>query len=256
MPQGDFAREIGAFGFAPEQAAIFLTGVVRVTVDEVTPAGQLTDHVVDITYFAEAIAPLAKELAAANVLDWVDFDLSVVRGLAYYTGMVFEVFEASGAERAIAGGGRYDNLVELFSGPSTPAVGFGMGDVVLSLVLQDKGLMPSDEELLRRAGHTPDVFVLPNGSAEAEIPCKQLVAQLRVLGIAARNTYKTTRNVGKLLQEASASKAPAAIIVEGPNLITLKALSGSAAGQQAQMPLQDLAPLLAALAQLGVRARV
>jgi histidyl-tRNA synthetase len=255
MPPADFAREIGAFGFAPEQAAIFQQGVVRVTVDERTPTGQLTDHVVDITYFAEAVAPLAKELAAANVLDWVDFDLSVVRGLAYYTGMVFEVFEASGAERAIAGGGRYDNLVELFGGPSTPAVGFGMGDVVLSLVLQDKGLMPSDEELLKRAGHTSDVFVLPNGSEEAEVPCKQLVARLRELGFAARHTYKTTRNIGKLLQEASTAKCTAAIIVEGPNLLTIKALGGAAAGQQAQVPLQDLAPLLAALAQLGVRAR-
>jgi histidyl-tRNA synthetase len=255
MPEADFSRELGAFGFSAEQAAIFRQGVVRVTVDERDAVGNLTDHVVDITYFAEAIAPLAKELAAAQVLDWVDFDLSVVRGLAYYTGMVFEVFEASGAERAIAGGGRYDNLIELFGGPATPAVGFGMGDVVLGLVLQDKGLMPSDEELLRRAGHTPDVFVLPNGTPEAESVCKQLVAKLRELGIAARHTYKTTRNVGKLLQEAGASKAVAAIIVEGESVLTLKVLRGQGAGQQAQFAAAELSPLLGALAQLGVRPR-
>lgn len=255
MPPADFARDIGAFGFTPEQATVFQQGVVRITVDERTPDGRLTDHVVDLTYFADAITPLAKELAAAGVLDWIDFDLSVVRGLAYYTGMVFEVFEASGAERAIAGGGRYDNLVELFNGPSTPAVGFGMGDVVLSLVLQDKGLMPSDDDLLRRAGHLADLFVLPNGSPEAETLYKQLVAQLRALGFAARHSYKTTRNIGKLLQDANAAKCPAAIIVEGANAITLKSLMGPSAGQQVPLPLSDLAPLLAALAQLGVRPR-
>jgi histidyl-tRNA synthetase len=255
LPEADFARELGAFGFSAQQAAIFRQGVVRVTVDERDALGNPTDHVVDITYFAEAVTPLAKELAAANVLDWVDFDLSVVRGLAYYTGMVFEVFEASGAERAIAGGGRYDNLVELFGGPPTPAVGFGMGDVVLGLVLQDKGLMPSDDALLRLAGHSPDVFVLPNGKPECEALCKQLVAKLRELGIAARHTYKATRNVGKLLQEASASKAPAAIIVEGETLLTLKLLTGPSAGQQAQFASSDLTPILNALAQLGVRPR-
>src|SRR5690606_32386594 len=71
---------------------------------------------------------------------------AVVRGLAYYTGLVFELI-ASG-ERAIAGGGRYDKLIELMGGPPTPAVGFAMGDVVVSLLLEDKGLMPQGAELM------------------------------------------------------------------------------------------------------------
>jgi hypothetical protein len=97
--------------------------------------------------------------------------------------------------------------------------------------------------------------VLPNGTPEAESVCKQLVAKLRELGVAARHTYKTTRNVGKLLQEASASKAVAAIIVEGESVLTLKVLQGPGAGRQAQFAAAELSPLLGALAQLGVRPR-
>ena len=245
LSPAEFAKELGAFGFLPEQAEVFQKGLVRITVDEVTPAGRPTDSVVDLTYFAEAVTPLARELAAANVLDWVDFDLSIVRGLAYYTGMVFEVHEASGAERAIAGGGRYDNLVELFGGPPTPAVGFGMGDVVVGLVLQDRGLMPSDDQLLALAGHTPAVFVVGNGDSGAEAQVKPLVAALRQRGVQARHTYRTTRNVGKLLQEAAASRARHAVIVESASTCTIKDLvTGEQTAQP--VPLAQVVELLAA----------
>jgi histidyl-tRNA synthetase len=93
---------------------------------------------------------------------WWGFDLTIARGLAYYTGTVFAAI-AQG-ERAIAGGGRYDGLIELFGGPPTPAVGFAMGDAVLSLLLEDKGLMPEGAELLEAvsrppASWRPDAFV-------------------------------------------------------------------------------------------------
>lgn len=73
---------------------------------------------------------------------FIDFDLRIVRGLAYYTGIVFEVFDARGELRAVCGGGRYDRLLELVGGQPLPAVGFGMGDVVLTELLQDLDLMP------------------------------------------------------------------------------------------------------------------
>ncbi|MCX7726961.1 MAG: ATP phosphoribosyltransferase regulatory subunit, partial [Chitinispirillaceae bacterium] len=73
------------------------------------------------------------------------FDIGIVRGLAYYTGIVFEIFALDKNLRAIAGGGRYDNLVELYGGPSTPAVGFAAGDVVLGEILREKGLLPSSK---------------------------------------------------------------------------------------------------------------
>jgi len=222
MPPADFAKQIGGFGFSVEQAEVFSRGLIRVTVEE--QPGVPTSDLIDLTYFAQAVTPLAAALTQAGVLDWIDFDLSIVRGLAYYTGMVFEVHEAGGGERAVAGGGRYDNLVELFGGPATPAVGFGMGDVVLSLVMQDKGLMPDDAGLMERAGFRPDVFVISNGSPEADGLVRPMVATLRAHGLHARHTAKTTKNVGKLLQEAVGIKACFAAIVEGPQGVTVKDL--------------------------------
>lgn len=82
-------------------------------------------------------------LDALGVLSWVTLDLKIVRGLAYYTGIVFELFDAKGELRAICGGGRYDNLLKSLGGVDLPALGFGMGDVVLGELLRDRGLLPS-----------------------------------------------------------------------------------------------------------------
>lgn len=82
-------------------------------------------------------------LDSLGVLDWVELDLKIVRGLAYYTGIVFELFDAKGELRAICGGGRYDNLLKSLGGVDMPALGFGMGDVVLAELLRDRGLLPS-----------------------------------------------------------------------------------------------------------------
>ena len=74
---------------------------------------------------------------------WVQFDASVVRGLAYYTGIVFEGFDAGATLRAVFGGGRYDRLIETLGGPSLPAVGFGFGDVVIAELLADLDRLPT-----------------------------------------------------------------------------------------------------------------
>jgi histidyl-tRNA synthetase len=81
-------------------------------------------------------------LESMELGDFVEFDLSIVRGLAYYTGIVFEVFDRTGEFRAICGGGRYDRLLELVGGEDLPAVGFGMGDVVLTELLRERGKLP------------------------------------------------------------------------------------------------------------------
>ncbi len=73
----------------------------------------------------------------------------MVRGLAYYTGVVFEVFDRSGEFRAIAGGGRYDTLLKNLGGVDLPALGFGIGDVVLGEILKGKQLGQNDDETLR-----------------------------------------------------------------------------------------------------------
>jgi histidyl-tRNA synthetase len=87
-------------------------------------------------------------LQALNVAEWVKFDLTIVRGLAYYTGIVFELFDAKGEFRAICGGGRYDDLLKSLGGVDLPALGFGMGDVVLRELLAARGLMPPVEQAL------------------------------------------------------------------------------------------------------------
>jgi histidyl-tRNA synthetase len=84
-------------------------------------------------------------LTALGVGDFVQFDLSIVRGLAYYTGIVFELFDRRGEFRAICGGGRYDNLLASLGGPDLAALGFGMGDVVLTELLRARGLLQAPE---------------------------------------------------------------------------------------------------------------
>ena len=81
-------------------------------------------------------------LDAYGIGDRVVFDASVVRGLAYYTGIVFEAFDTGGELRSICGGGRYDKLSERLGGKAIPAVGFGFGDMVIGELLEDKKLWP------------------------------------------------------------------------------------------------------------------
>ncbi len=195
------------------------------------PAGDV-DHLARSLGMDSGLEDLRKlddQLLAFGIADWCEYDLGIVRGLAYYTGTVFEVHEVSGAERAVAGGGRYDKLIELFGGPPTPAVGFGMGDVVISLVMQDKGLLPESVEAV------PDVFIIASSdNAAARVPA--LATKLRQQGIHARFSYKSTRNVGKLLKDAAASNARFAVIVEDGGM-QLKDLAG---GEQVEVSPKDL----------------
>ena len=85
---------------------------------------------------------LIENLQGLGLMDFIKVDLSIVRGLAYYTGFVFEAFQLIGEGRALAGGGRYDNLVKKLGGPDLPAVGWAIGDVTLRDFLELKNLVP------------------------------------------------------------------------------------------------------------------
>ena len=189
---------------------------------------------------SEDFNSLLNHLQSMGPEEWFRVDPSVVRGLAYYTGTVFEIHETTGKERAIAGGGRYDNLVELFGGPPTPACGFAMGDVVLRLVLEDRGLLKAAQEYAPR----PDAFVISAGKDEAERQFRPLVTRLRREGLHARHSYRSTRNVGKLLGEAAKARARFAVIL-GDELkdgnVVVKDLD---AGKQENVKLNDLATML------------
>ena len=121
---------------------------------------------------------ILEDLAARGLGAFVKVDYHVIRGLAYYTGPVFEAFDRKGELRAIAGGGRYDNLVKLISGDKVnlPALGFGMGDVVLFELLKVRGLLPPCDSGV-------DVCVLIEDE-ELRRPSLKLIQDLRSAGLA------------------------------------------------------------------------
>ena len=90
----------------------------------------------------QELTELFDAIDSYGISDWVKFDGSIVRGLAYYTGSVFEVNDRKGKFRAICGGGRYDTLLSTLGGKDLPATGFGFGDMVIMELLKDKGLLP------------------------------------------------------------------------------------------------------------------
>ncbi len=229
LPAEEFARrcaelrlDVAAFDARRAGARGFLRP------GEAHAAGAAGDHF-------EPVRRLAAHLDESRLAEWCEFDLGIVRGLAYYTGTVFEVHEAAGKERAIAGGGRYDNLVELLGGPPTAAVGIAMGDVVIRLVLEERGLLKAAESYLPR----PDVFVVA-AAGEGAASWRGLVSRLRRAGLHVRHSYRASRHVGKLLGEAARMRARFAVIL-GEELargaVVVKDLD---AGVQREVALGDL----------------
>lgn len=195
-----------------EFAHAFATGNMHPRIATQFVRDPATGKAKEVTVSLESLLELWENLRAMQIIDWCSLDFSIVRGLAYYTGTVFEVHEATGKERAIAGGGRYDGLVELFGGPRTPAVGVAMGDVVLRLVLEDHGLLPNEKDISERLRQRVDAFVF-SAKEEADGDMIAIVSELRAAGMHARQSYKATRNVGKLLGDAGKCFAHTAIIL-------------------------------------------
>ena len=133
------------------------------------------------------------------------FSLSTARGLAYYTGTVFEIFDREGKFRSVAGGGRYDNLVKLFDGQDTPATGFAMGYAVLRLLLEEKKLLP-------KPSLEPDYYVAIVNE-EVKKKAREIVSKLREKYVV--ETDLTGRNLGNQLQYAGSIGAKKVVIV-GP----------------------------------------
>ncbi len=210
-----------------------MTGT-RVPADQ-SPSAIAQHHGLPVDSVDELEA-LSVELNRRGLLPFCDWDLGIVRGLAYYTGTVWEIHDAAGTFRAIAGGGRYDHLVELFGGPSLPACGFGMGDVVLSLLLADRGLIGGDTTMPPR----PDVFVLSSGHDEAEAMLVPLSTSLRDIGLHVRHTWKATRNIGKQFKEASNCRARLAVVLANEVDDGAAVVKDLDAGEQFDVPLRDL----------------
>ena len=171
-------------------------------------------------------------MEAAGLSEFISFDARLVRGLAYYTGLVFELWDRHGRFRAICGGGRYDALLASLGGPDLPALGFGMGDVVLAELLRDRGLVPEPDVGL-------DDFVVC--VTPDEMPqVLRIVHALRRAGRRVGYDYRG-RSVGKQFKIAHQTGAERAIVV-GPKEVesgelVLRAME---TGEETRVRLSDL----------------
>ncbi len=160
------------------------------------------------------------------------FDMGVVRGLAYYTGTVFEAFGKGGLQRAIAGGGRYDQLIGQMGGPSMPAIGFATSDVVIEDVLAEFDLLP---DLTEKA----DVFVIDADKAHFS-HVLSITANLREKGVDTLFSYKR-QAMGKQFKQASAKSVRRVIVVdertESERVVGLKDMNS---GAQIDLPLESV----------------
>jgi len=163
---------------------------------------------------------------------FVEFDLRIVRGLAYYTGIVFELFDRKGELRAICGGGRYDRLLELVGGEPLPAVGFGMGDVVLTELLTDRGLLPE-------VGREVDLYLVSIGPELRPL----------VLELARAHREKGRRVVYSLKSQSVRKQFSAAstegarwVVILGPDEVEegVAVVRDMASGGEARVPLDLL----------------
>ncbi len=156
---------------------------------------------------ARAGEPLRETMAALDAMglgEFLDLDLTIVRGLAYYTGTVFELFDAQRALRAICGGGCYDDLLERVGGVNLPALGFGMGDVVLGELLKERGLVP-------QPAASAEVFLVAATSEDRPLVLR-LAHQLREHDIRVEYSLGEAK-VGNQLKLADARGARFAVLL-------------------------------------------
>ncbi len=203
----DKKHKISPEAFEEELAGIIPDKGVQKKIGEVFEArtiGAVRDIGVDIPSLTD-LEHLFELLAFYGMEDYITFDIGIVRGLAYYTGIVFELFDKKRSLRAIAGGGRYDHLVQAYGGPPTPAVGFAAGDVVIGEMLKEKELPPTPGRA--------DAFVIcfPESYPELAIKTAQ---SIRTGGISCEFALKQT-GIGKQMKLAHASGASVAVFVGG-----------------------------------------
>ena len=154
----------------------------------------------------ERLERYLQTLGDLGLREYVVYDPTIVRGLAYYTGIVFEIFDRKGELRAICGGGRYDTLLKSLSGVDLPSCGFGMGDVVLGELLRERALVPDTQGRI-------DYYGIAVSAAER--PLLMRIAQaLRGRGKAVTYSFGTA-GVGKQFKDADARGARAALVL-GP----------------------------------------
>jgi histidyl-tRNA synthetase len=214
----DKSRKLTQDEFESELASAKIDMVARDKIKELVKIKGSPDKVIaklkKMKLNPEAMQGLAELENISQYLpkDVVEFDVSIARGLAYYTGTVFECYDKEENFRAVAGGGRYDDMVELFGGDKCEAVGFAIGYSTLKILLEAKGLMPKPSEGV-------DYYVAPVNAQMAK-KARAIAADLRKKGFSAE-TDLMSRKLGKQLDYASTIAAKKVIIV-GPKELEQK----------------------------------
>ncbi len=216
-------------GLSKEHAEEVLCVLERPQIDCIESAfshvGAVTDRLSEIRRYLTILEEL-------GFSEFVEFDLTIVRGLAYYTGIVFEVFDRRGELRAICGGGRYDNLLEYVGGDPLPAVGFGMGDVVLGELLRESDKAPEYQQQV-------DYFIVVIGEGQGGLARRIASAQR---GCGRSVVYSLGyRSVRKQFSSA-ASVGASSVIVLGPDEVErgVAIVRDMSSGGEREIPLEQL----------------
>ena len=183
-----------------------------------------------------------KAIDALGVSEFVQFDPSIVRGLLYYTGTVFEAWEVGGEiRRSILGGGRYDNLLSDVGGESLPAVGFAMGDVVLTLLLEKYGLLPTNLDV------NPAPVLVTVFDEERQLASLQLATNLRKAGLKVV-VYPEATKLGKQFKYADRIGVKVTLIL-GPDEAEKGevAVKNLTSGEQTVVPQEAVVDLIRAI---------
>jgi len=190
----------------------------------------------EVSEHVDRFAAYASHLQALGVGEYLRLDLTIVRGLAYYTGIVFELFDAQGEFRAICGGGRYDNLLQALGGVDLPSLGFGMGDVVLGELLKARG------KLTEVGTPVADVWLVPAESTPTA-HLLAIAAMLRHAEVSVEYTLSAdklhTRKSGAQLKDAQKAGARVALVFRDATHAEVVSLAGQAG--DAARPVLDTA---------------
>lgn len=247
-------RFLPDFGIGPEQKADFLNVIDKLDreeVEKIQPKLELFGVSVArlMAFLANAnlewFAPLREQLETRDLLRYCEFNLRIVRGLAYYTGVVFEVFDRPRKFRAIAGGGRYDTLIHQLSDGAVdfPAVGFAMGDVVLGELIKEVPSARKKMEEAIQSQHDLQIYAVI-AKEERRPDALQLIQTLRDNGY--RVDYSLTpAKVGKQFQTAEQLGARLAVLF-GDEWPQLK-LKDLCTGDQSLVPREELPARVATL---------
>jgi histidyl-tRNA synthetase len=227
LPRAAVAEQLGALGVPPAAADAVLAALAARSLPELEALLGAED---------EAIADLRRLFTLAEAYgyaEWLVLDASVVRGLAYYTGVVFEGFDRAGRLRALFGGGRYDGLLGTFGGEDKPCAGFGFGDAVIVELLKEEGLLPAP-------AHAVDDLVVALEPGLGAAACG-VAARLRAAGRAVDLALEPGRKMKWAFKQAERAGAARLVLVApdewARGAVRVKEL---ATGEQRDVPLEEL----------------